>query len=221
MRVLDLCCGAGGAAMGLYRAGFTDITGIDLNPQKHYPFRFIQGDALDMDVTGYDLVWLSAPCQRWSLASQCRPGLAETYPDLITPLRQKFLQKGVAYIIENVPGAPLVNPVMLCGSQFDGVWVYRHRIFESNFRLTAPEHFPHNDSTPKAGAKNPISPKGYISVAGHVSPMSYARKAMGIDWMVQRELAEAIPPAYSEFLGLQAMAYLKQALGAADEEVAA
>ena len=133
-KALDLFCCAGGAAMGLHRAGY-DVTGVDIVNQPDYPFAFIQGEALEADLTAYDLVWASPPCQAHS-ALKHRTGKA--YECFIARTRAKLKAWGGAYIIENVMGAPLENPVMLCGSAF-GLNVRRHRIFESNIFLTGVE----------------------------------------------------------------------------------
>jgi len=103
--------------MGLHRAGF-DMTGVDINPQPRYPFKFIQGDAMEQDLNGFDFVWASPPCQHYSGMSGCRDGLRETYPDLIGPVRDMLTAWGGPWIIENVMRAPLRNPVMLCGAMF-------------------------------------------------------------------------------------------------------
>lgn len=198
MKALDLYCGAGGASMGLYRAGF-DVTGIDINPQPHYPFKFIQGDALEADLSGYDLVWASPPCQRSSRMSNCRKGLASTYPQLIPQTRQKLLDWGGPWIIENVVGAPLNNPVMLCGAMF-GLATYRHRLFESSIVLHTPPHPEHLTPSSKAGHWKPGT---FISIAGHFAPIALAKQAMGIDWMNSNELAESIPPVYALHLSKQ------------------
>ncbi len=187
--------------MGLHRAGF-EVTGVDLHPQKNYPFKFIQGDALDADLSGYDFVWASPPCQRHSGMSGCRPGLAEKYPDLIAPIREKLQAWGGDWIIENVPGAPLINPAMLCGQMF-GLPLYRHRLFEGSRLLMTPPHEKHAIRGSRAGHWEWGT---IMSVAGHCSPMPLARIAMGIKWMNRDELAESIPPAYSEYLARQFLA---------------
>jgi len=202
VRCLDLFCGAGGAGMGLSRAGF-DVTGVDILPQPRYPFRFVQGDALAQNLAGFDFVWASLPCQHYSGMSGCRDGLRETYPDLIGPVRDMLTAWGGPWIIENVMGAPLRNPVVLCGAMFR-LKTYRHRQFESNLPLTAPPHPAHTTPASKAGHWRPGT---LVSVAGTCAPVALAREAMGIDWTNRRELAEAIPPAYAEFLGKQAMAW--------------
>jgi DNA (cytosine-5)-methyltransferase 1 len=201
-RCADLFCGAGGAAMGLHRAGF-EVEGWDIVPQKHYPFKFHLGNALEADLKGFDFAWTSPPCQKFSAVSRCNPHLVGKYPDLIVPTRHKLIASRLPYIIENVKGARLINPVTLCGTMFPPLRVYRHRHFECSlfFLIPIPDHIPHRDSTPRAGYG--ISPKGFVSVAGDAKPAAYCRQAMGIDWMNRHELSESIPPAYSEFLGRQ------------------
>lgn len=181
--------------MGIHRAGY-DVTGVDIVPQPNYPFEFQIGDALDADLDGFDFVWASPPCQRNSRMTWCRPGLRDKYQQLIPATREKLKAWGGPYIIENVVGAPLENPVMLCGAMF-GLATYRHRIFESNVSLKVPPHPKHNKPTSKAGHWKPGT---LISVAGNCAPMAMAREAMGIDWTTRCELAEAIPPVFAQFL---------------------
>lgn len=202
-RLLDLFCGAGGAAMGYYRAGF-EVVGVDIAEQDNYPFEFVQDDALNLmserlwcDELPFDAIHASPPCQRFSSMSSCRPGLAAKYKDLIYETRQLLRSTGLPYIIENVPGAPLVDPVVLCGRMF-GLELYRHRQFESNVPLLLPDHPAHVLPASRAGHWEPGT---IMSVAGHVAPIAKARKAMGIDWMTRDELGEAIPPAYTEHVG--------------------
>lgn len=219
-RLLDLFCGAGGAAMGYHRAGF-EVVGVDINPQKNYPFQFVQADALAY-LTEYghcfDAIHASPPCQaftRVQALGRARNGGYREHPDLIGPTRALLRMTGKPYIVENVPGAPLICPATLCGSMFPNLRVYRHRLFESSFRLTVSEHRPHRDRTPSAG--NGVSPKGFISVCGSggvrgmTAPeiLSYWSMAMGIDWMTRAELAQAIPPAYTEWIGLQLIGVLR------------
>lgn len=210
LRVLDLYSGAGGAAMGYAQAGFV-VVGVDKGLQPRYPFRFIQGDALDvlaqLDLSRFDLIHASPPCQHYSAMSVCRPGLADTYPDLLAPTRAALQATGMPYIIENVVGAPMVDPITLCGWSF-GLRLYRHRLFESNLTLTAPDHLRHRLKTSDAGRWRPGT---VISVQGHCAPISVAKSAMGIDWMRREELVEAIPPAYTRHLGTQARTALRTA----------
>lgn len=210
-RALDLFCGAGGVTKGLQRAGF-HVTGVDINPQPRYcGDSFIQADALLMNPRKlsqvYEFIWASPQCQNHSRMSSCREGLREKYPSQIADTRRLLEATGLRWVIENVDGAPLISPIMLCGSMF-GLETYRHRLFESSFLLLAPHHRKHATPTSKAGHWRPGT---FVSVAGHCSPMERCRSAMGIDWMNRDELAESIPPAYSEFIGRQAMQVLGRA----------
>lgn len=204
-RLLDLFCGAGGAGMGYHRAGF-EVTGIDMNPQKNYPFKFVQGDALAYVAQygwQFDAIHASPPCQAHSKALRLAGIHAKEHLDLIAATRFWLQTLGIPFVIENVQGAPLRDAVMLCGSQF-GLKVYRHRYFETSFYCMQPNHAPHNDSTPPAGRGR--SPKGFISIcSGGITGVSQPERfaAMGIDWMTNTELAQAIPPAYTEYIGKQ------------------
>jgi DNA (cytosine-5)-methyltransferase 1 len=206
-KLLDLFCGAGGAGMGYHRAGF-DVTGVDLAPQKRYPFTFIQDDALEyLAAHGheYDAIHASPPCQHYSRTRQIHPERIGTHADLVAPTRVLLHHIGAPYIIENVPGAPLIAPKTLCGLSFD-LCVYRHRLFESNLLLLQPSHRHH-----PAGRLRKVGRSGHqdgdiIIVAGHFADVGYARRAMGIDWMTRDELSQAIPPAYAEFIGRQLLA---------------
>lgn len=215
--LLDLFCGAGGAAVGYHRAGF-DVIGVDINPQPNYPFYFVHADAMDvlsrvqswgLTIAGrmFDAAHASPPCQRYSPMSTCRPGLADGYPDLVAPVRDLLIESGLPYVIENVSRSPLIEPVTLCGQMF-GLELCRHRLFESNIPLAAPEHPPHLIPASKAGHWKPGTIMG---VAGHCAPIAKAREVMGIDWTTRAELAEAIPPAYSEHIGAQLIQALKVA----------
>ncbi len=142
--LLDLFCCAGGAGVGYARAGF-DVLGVDLNPQPHYPLPFIEADALKLDlefIASFDAIHASPPCQSYSdLAKRNRN--ADAWPRLIEPVRAILAASGLPYVIENVEGAPLLNPAVLCGTMFEGLRVLRHRLFETNFPLTAPPHGKH------------------------------------------------------------------------------
>lgn len=204
--LLDLFCKAGGAGMGYARAGF-EVIGVDIEPQKHYPFEFVRAEALSYALSNgwkFDAIHASPPCQAHSVITPDK----SKHVDLIPHTRFVLKTLGVPYVIENVPGArkALHNPIMLCGRDFD-LKVYRHRYFESNVPLSPPcPHLPHHDNTPRAG--HGVSSKGFVSVTGHISGIDYCRMAMGIDWMTSAELVQAIPPAYTEHIGQQLMVHI-------------
>lgn len=205
MRLLDLFCGAGGAAVGYYRAGFTDITGVDIKQQKNYPFEFIQSDALEYlencDLMQFDLIHASPPCQAYTSLRALHP--EKEYPELIEPIRTKIEKH--CYVIENVVGAPLENPLMLCGTMF-GLRVFRHRLFECNPVLWWPPAACCHDGKSQAALNSyqTLDNLDFITVSGHNFRRVDGMKAMGIDWhMTGAEVAEAIPPAYTEWIGKQ------------------
>lgn len=208
-KALDLFCKAGGVSVGLSRAGF-DVEGVDIEPQPNYPFTFRRADALTFDLSGYDFIWASPPCQHYSWSAGKSRNLGRIYPDLIQAVRAKLIESGLPYVMENVVGAPLMNPVTLCGVSF-GLRVIRHRLFESNHLLFAPPHVSHErpyERLSRDGQARIVKRSRYASVAGHGGESdSYTleswQKAMGIDWMSKEELTQAIPPAYSEYLGRQ------------------
>jgi DNA (cytosine-5)-methyltransferase 1 len=206
-RLLDLFCGAGGAGMGYHRAGF-EVVGVDIEPQKNYPFEFHQGDALEYLADHwqeFDVIHASPPCQEYTKASQQWRLAGKEYPDLVSQTREALKQTGKPYVIENVPGAPLVDPVILNGAMF-GMLVHRVRLFECSFQ-TPFFLLPQLPKPVKMG--RPIQAGEIIQPVGHFSNVPYAREQMGIDWMTQGELAQAIPPAYTEFIGKQLMSVLQ------------
>lgn len=214
MRLLDLFCGAGGAAEGYRRAGFTEIVGVDIKAQPRYPFTFVQADALTYPLGGFDVIHASPPCQSYSDLAK-RNGNASAWPRLIEPVREALRRSGLPYIIENVEGAPLVDPVMLCGTMFPGLRVLRHRLFESNVPIAAPRHgkhplvFTHDKRKAHYGALD--QDVSFVQVTGGGNcTIKNARAAMGIDWMDKHCLNESIPPAYTEHLGRQLLAHLRQ-----------
>lgn len=201
--LIDLFCCAGGASRGYADAGF-DVIGVDIDPQPHYPFRFIQADAMTLDLAHFGAAAIAAspPCQRYSNAQRIRD---REHPDLIPPLRAKLRASGLPYVIENVIGAPLLQPIELCGAMFR-LRVYRHRLFECSFPVAQPMHPPHDAPLRKMG--RPPQPGEFMHVVGNFSGVQQAREAMGIDWMMRDELREAIPPAYTEYVGRALLAHL-------------
>lgn len=190
LKALDLFCCAGGAGFGYHLAGF-QVTGVDIQPQPHYPFDFVQGDALaylrdNMEEIRqeFDLIHASPPCQYFARVTRWR-GKAEDHPDLIDPTRDLLEETGLPYVLENVLEAPIRRDYVLCGSMF-GLNVRRHRAFETSW-----------------GPGDPPAPcdhhAGLLPFA-HKGERAYA-DAMGCTWMSKREGRQAIPPAYTEFIG--------------------
>lgn len=209
-RLLDAFCGAGGAARGYQMAGF-HVTGVDIKPQPRYAGDvFVQGDALEYvreHGHEFEAIHASPPCQCYSRGTK-QSKTADLHPDLIEETRAALLATGRPYVIENVGDARvwLRSPFMLCGSMFPELRTYRHRLFESSVFVLAPSHRRHVVRTPRS---NVYVPGMFMTVYGHVSPVEKAREVMGIDWpMTQREVTEAIPPAYTRFVGEQLLAAL-------------
>lgn len=207
MKALDLFCGAGGASMGLYLAGF-EMTGVDIRPMPRYPFAFIQGSALEASLDGFDMVWASPPCQAYSRTAalvDAQRGMKHR-PKIIELVREKLKAWGGPYIMENVEGAPLENPARLCGSSF-GLLVQRHRLFESNFLLMdlPCEHGWQTKDKPSLHRLQGVSRVVgcYGNGRGKGDNVKLWKKALGIDWMTRKEMSQSIPPAYSKFLGEQ------------------
>ena len=210
--LLDLFCKAGGAAKGYHRAGF-DVIGVDIDPQPNYSFRFIQADALevlfDARRMGIAVVHASPPCQFFTAYRRRGNGVGASYPNLIPQVRDMATELRLPYVIENVPGAPLHDPITLCGSMF-GLDVRRHRLFESNVPLTAPA-CDHGVWTERKypQATNRANRRFTCEVGVYRIPLETQKRAMGVDWDVTlHELSEAIPPAYCEFIGAQLMQHV-------------
>ena len=210
-RLLDLFCGAGGAAVGYTRAGF-DVVGVDHVPQPNFPYTFLEADAMTLDpdfLRSFDVIHASPPCQAYSdLAA--RNGNADDWPRLIEPVREMLVATGKLYVIENVEGAPLRNYIVLCGTMFPGLRVLRHRLFETNFLIAAPPHgrhpLVHTHDKRKRHYGKTDEWKDFVTVTGGGnSSVAAARDAMGIDWMTKREINESIPPAYAQYVGEAAM----------------
>ena len=201
LSVLDLFCGAGGASFGLYQAGFEVVVGVDHCPQPDYPFGFLEMDALSVEsiVGNFDLVWASPPCQKFSAYGRRKGHLFE-HVDLISETREVLERAGVYYVIENVPGAPLRMPTQLCGSSF-GLDIRRHRWFESNFQLFGPpcKHGWQRPRFPCAGNRKRL--RKTVEIGVWRIPLDVQQQAMGIDWMDKWELSQAVPPAFSKYIG--------------------
>ena len=226
-RALDLYCGGGGATKGLQRAGF-HVTGVDIRPQKRYcGDRFFQADALDFAIDAremylsqeddnedrlFDFIWASPPCQAYSVAASNRRRDGVIYPDLIAATRAKLIETDITWVMENVPGSPMRADVILCGSMF-GLRIARHRVFESNIT-----------GWPLVQSCSHV--QGLVTVCGHGTPsrsrhtriarglhpnvsVDEKRAVMDISWMNREELAQAVPPAYSEWIGRRAIEFLE------------
>lgn len=212
LRALDLFCCAGGATRGLQMAGF-HVTGIDIRPQPRYcGDAFIQADALKppVDLRAFDFIWASPPCQEHSALRHLHP--ERVYACHIAAVRRMLNESGVPYCIENVPGAPLRRSLVLCGSSF-GLRVRRHRIFEMGFLLRdwAPRCQHRKQGSPidvsGTGAKRKTRrDDDHGGSCNKPANLAEARAAIGIDWMTRPEIAQAIPPAYSEWIARQFLA---------------
>jgi len=216
LRLLDLFCGAGGCSVGYHRAGF-EVVGVDIKPQPHYPFEFFQKDWYEALLTLgplFDVIHASPPCQHYTVARHIHDS-GQAHPDLVGSVRTALTHwagaHGKPWIIENVPGSPLHHPVMLCGLMF-GLKVLRHRHFESNLCLLSPPHPKHPNGN-LTNSNQEYSGKGtrFVCVAGNNFVRKAGAEAMGIDWMPKRqELAQAIPPAFTEYIGRQLCAAMRK-----------
>jgi DNA (cytosine-5)-methyltransferase 1 len=189
-KLLDLFCGAGGAAVGYHRAGF-DVTGVDNRPQPRYPFTFIQADAMTYPLDGFDAIHASPPCTDHSVTKNWhRP---EGTGWMLPAMRTRLAASGLPWVIENTPGAPMRVDYKLCGCMFGLPRLIRQRWFETSwqgFDLRAPCSHP--------------DPAVTVIDGGHqTGTRDEQQTAMGIGWMTRFELAKAIPPAYTEYIGTQ------------------
>jgi DNA (cytosine-5)-methyltransferase 1 len=217
LTLIDLCCKQGAASMGYHLAGFT-VIGVDREPQPRYPFPFIQADLRDLDpqwlAENCDVAAGSPPCWKFSDLAH-RTG--REYEDFIPETRALFEASGLPYVIENVEGAPLKGPLTLCGTMFDGLRVRRHRLFESNLPLAAPRPCPprhplhYTRDKRKAHYGRLDERTAFVSVNGGGNCSKAAAAAMGIPnngWMTKDGLNQAVPPAYTEWVGRQVAARL-------------
>ncbi len=211
-KLLDLFCGAGGAAMGYSLAGF-HVTGVDIAPQPNYPFAFVQADALEFDLSGFEAIHASPPCQAFTAASNRWRGKgtkADDHPSLVAPIRERLRSAGVPYVIENVVGArrELENPILLNGDMF-GLGTHRPRLFESNLLLMAPGRPPKGPQG--IGVYGALDGRRLSNTTGQraAATIEEGRQAMGMPWADWHGLTQAIPPAYTEWLGAQLLAAIR------------
>ena len=225
-RLLDLFCGAGGAAMGYARAGF-EVVGVDLSSQKRYPFLFIQRDALETlrnryFISSFDAIHASPPCQAYSITKHTHK---VEHPDLLGPTRELLKATGLPYVIENVVGAEMPGSVVCCGSRLcsaaddeDGTRLFlkRHRQFEANFPLVGSpcdcvklKREGWKIGGVYGGGSRDRHHAENVRHGGYTPSKPVQQKLTGIHWMTQKELNQAIPPAYTEFIGQQLMAHLQ------------
>lgn len=212
MKLLDLFCGAGGAGEGYRRAGF-DVTGVDNRPMPRNPHRFIQADALEYLAEHggeFDAIHASPPCQAYTQAAQSQRNAGKVYPDLLAPTRSALDACGKPWVIENVRKSPMRPDFKLCGCQF-GLELRRERWFETSwngFSLVHPCHHPH----PVVSVVGHGTPSWVRAQLGYNPSIEDYRSAMGIHWMNRGELSQAIPPAYTEYIGRQLMKVLSGGL---------
>jgi len=225
-RLLDLFCCAGGAGVGYQRAGF-DVVGVDIVPRPNYPLPFIQADALELDpsfIASFDAIHASPPCQSYSDLAK-RNGNGADWPRLVEPVRDMLRASKRPYVIENVEGAPLIDAIVLCGTMFPGLRVLRHRLFEANFTITPPAHKKHpkvhtfDKRKSHFGKTNEWTDFVQVTGGGNCT-LAAARDAMGIDWMTKGEINEAIPPAYTEFIGKQLIEHMQAVSAKLDRNIA-
>lgn len=199
--------------MGYSRAGFS-VTGVDISPQPHYPFSFIQRDVFSLPakfLQSFDLIHASPPCQTFTIFKNNKLGFEENYQDLIEETRELLLSASRPYVIENVPRAPLINPTVLCGSMFEEMHdVKRHRLFETNWILASPRGCDHSiwkeikyvggRSSSRGGPQTLV--RNTIEIGRRNIPIEVQKWGMGIDWpMTIEEISEAVPPAYTKHIG--------------------
>jgi len=210
--LLDLFCGAGGAAMGYHRAGF-DVVGVDHVAQPHYPFEFIQGDALDFlnpEATNhYDGIHASPPCQAYTQSALSQRNAGKTYPDLLAPTRAMLETTAVPWIIENVPGAPMRVDYALCGCMFGRPNLRRERWFETSWNGFG-MRLSHDHREPAISVVGHGTPAWVRKKLGRSPTIAEYREVMGIDWMNRNELSQAIPPDYTAYLGEQLLEHLER-----------
>lgn len=208
--LLDLFCGAGCAGEGYRRMGF-DVVGVDIRPQPNNPHTFHEGDAIEfLREFGheFDLIHASPPCQEHTVYRNCRPGHKPKWPCMIAETREALKDVGVPWVIENVPKAPLIDPIQICGTGL-GIRVRRHRLFESSFPI-APVPCDHGRFTDRIfpGSTNRPNGRTVCNIGEYRVPLDVQKKHMGVDWPIKLgELSLGIPPAYTEHVASE---FLKQ-----------
>jgi DNA (cytosine-5)-methyltransferase 1 len=224
MRILDLYCGAGGAGRGYHQAGF-EVVGADLNPQPDYPFAFIRTDALALDMRflrSFDAIHASPTCQKHTAMKTMHN--AKVHVDLIPPTRAMLLASGLPYVMENVVGARLINPVRLCGTMFglgaDGAELQRHRDFEANFPISQPQCLHsggdvlglYGGHVRNRRRREGSSDRG---VADFTNAQGFEAMGVEVGSMTLGALCQAIPPAYTKFIGDQLAAFIASGVAVA------
>lgn len=218
-KLLDLYCGEGGCSMGYHLAGF-DVTGVDIVKMDRYPFEFVRASALSLPLSylaQFDVIAASPPCK---VHTAMKMFSSSHHKDLVPATRSLLNFSGKPWVMENVPGAPMIDPITLCGSMF-GLFVRRHRLFESNVALTQPtcRHAEQKAASPgfKVLQYHSGSPREHtssvVSVYGRGNGYGEGetelwRKVMDMPWASKDGLAQAIPPAYTKFIGSQLMAHI-------------
>jgi hypothetical protein len=204
---LDLYCGGGGASFGYELAGF-EVTGVDIKKQPNYVGDFICDDAIEYLLECghlYDCVHASPPCQNYSKMCSGYRARGKEYPDLIDPTRQALIEVGLPYVMENVPDAPLHDPILLCGTMFN-IRTYRHRLFECNFPISQPHHPEHIAKCNRPGRR----PKDdeFIEYVGHFPGIDIVKDFTKLHWLTTQQLAQSIPPQYTRYIGRKLKDYL-------------
>lgn len=218
-RLLDLFCGAGGAAMGYHRAGF-EVFGVDIKPQSNYPFSHTQADVIEflgerwhgeIPFGPFDAIHASPPCQAFSVYGNNKAHVRNDHPNLIPQTRELLRATGLLYVIENVPRAPLIDPVQICGTGL-GIRVRRHRLFETNWPV---EGVPcdHGRFTDRIfpGSSNRPNGRTVMNVGEYRVPLETQRQVMEMPWSDLAGISQAIPPAYTEHIGRQLAQQLARA----------
>jgi len=230
MRILDLYCCAGGAARGYAMAGYSCV-GVDLDEYEDYPFPGVAASALDVldtlldggsvlghTLADFDAAHSSPPCQKWAPLMSCRPGGRDSYLDLIAPTRERLIATGLPYVIENVPQAPLKDPVILCGTQF-GKRFKLHRAFETNWPLPQPEcdhsirpfNPENNEGRKQIRAAFPEGTSVWASFCAEKGLTGPGGMRYNGDY--KKQAREAISPYFTEFIGRSLAAHLLTGMG--------